>query len=91
MSVDCNASLEAAKALSEEGKFFDAVQKINECIEAYAVVLGEESDPGLILKDAEKFLKERLPSMSQEQEGGSADHGTRHAAIVGRGHVVSIS
>jgi len=66
MSAECVTFLEEAKALSKDGKYFDAVQKINACMEGYEVVLGGEG--GAILKEPEKFLAEKLPGMTDEQK-----------------------
>jgi len=68
MSAECIEGLEEAEALSQSGKHFDAIQRINICMEAYALTLGEGPHPGLVVKDPERFLREKLPGMTDEQK-----------------------
>mmetsp|Transcript_30333 Transcript_30333/g.66386 ORF Transcript_30333/g.66386 Transcript_30333/m.66386 type:complete len:457 (-) Transcript_30333:42-1412(-) len=58
-------SLEKAVEALEDTKFFDGVQYINSCMEAYAKELGDETD--LIVKDPAAFVKERESSLTDEQ------------------------
>ncbi|CAJ1378708.1 unnamed protein product [Effrenium voratum] len=55
----------AQSALKEE-RFFDGVQFINSCMEAYAKVVGDESDR--IVKDPGAFVEEHLAKLSEEQK-----------------------
>jgi G3E family GTPase len=86
MSIDTITALKEADALSQKGEFFDAIQKVNACMEAFELKLGgpsdhnsnnehghshnhdEEPSAGLILRDPEKFLKLKLPGMTDEQK-----------------------
>ncbi|CAE7921053.1 Cbwd1 [Symbiodinium necroappetens] len=56
----------APEATVKEGKFFDAVQHINACMQAFAKVLGDDSDK--ILKDPPAFIAEMVPKVSAEQK-----------------------
>jgi len=59
------AVFEEAKALSDGGKHFDGIQKINSCMELFETEVG--SSDSKILKEPEAFLKEFMPKMSPEQ------------------------
>ncbi|CAE7255788.1 Cbwd1 [Symbiodinium natans] len=59
-------SFASAQAAAKEGKFFDAVQSLNACMQDYAKVLGDESDK--VLKLPAAFVEETAPKMSQEQK-----------------------
>jgi len=68
ISPECIKCLEEVECLSQSGKLFDAVQRINTCMEAYECTCVEEPRQGLLLKDPEKFLAKELPSMTNEQK-----------------------
>lgn len=54
-----------AEALVKESRSFDAIQKINACMELFETSLGGEG--GRILKEPTAFLEEMLPKLSEEQ------------------------
>jgi len=62
------AAIEEAESLSHSGKHFDAVQRINTCMEAHEFALSKEPRQGLVLKDPQKFLAKELPGMTNEQK-----------------------
>ena len=66
MAENWTESLASAQATLKEGKFFDAVQHINAGMQAFAKVLGDESDK--ILKDPPTFIAETVPKVSAEQK-----------------------
>jgi len=51
--------------LSDGGKHFDGIQKINSCMELFETEVG--SSDSKILKEPEAFLQEFMPKMSPEQ------------------------
>jgi len=59
-------SLKAAVAALEDNKFFDGVQYINSCMEAYSKALGDEGDR--IVKDPAPFVEEVLPKLTPDQK-----------------------
>jgi len=54
-----------AEALCKDGKFFDGVQKINNCMELFETEVGGAEQK--ILKDPKEFLQEFTAKMSPEQ------------------------
>jgi len=56
---------ETAQKALKEGRFFDGVQSINGCMEAYAKVLGDSSDN--VLRDPTAFLGEVQSKLTTEQ------------------------
>lgn len=65
--ADWDALFIEADALLKESKAFDAVQKINACMEMFETALGGEGCR--ILKEPTVFLEEILPKLSDEQRG----------------------
>ena len=65
-SASWTDGLASAQAATKEGKFFDAVQFLNSCMQDYAKVLGDESDK--VLKLPAAFVEEVEPKISQEQK-----------------------
>lgn len=57
---------ESAQTALKEERFFDGVQLINSCMEAYAKVLGDESDR--IVKDPGTFVEEYTLKLTEEQK-----------------------
>jgi len=68
ISAECIEGLEEVESLRQSGNLFDAVQRINACMEAYEITIGEEPRQGLVLKDPDKFLEKELPGMTNEQK-----------------------
>ncbi|CAE7589537.1 Cbwd1 [Symbiodinium sp. CCMP2456] len=66
MADNWTESFASAQATLKEGKFFDAVQHINACMQAFAKVLGDESEK--ILKDPPTFIAQMVPKVSAEQK-----------------------
>jgi len=64
------AMMQEAEALSKEGKHFDGIQKINQCMEAFEVELGSSDD--LILKEPFKFIETYQAKMSDEQKAAAS-------------------
>jgi len=56
-----------AQSLYSEGKFFDAIQKINAAMGAFEKSVGGEGEE--ILKDSKAFLDKNLATLSEEQKG----------------------
>eukprot|EP00434_Breviolum_minutum_P008449 symbB.v1.2.007454.t1/scaffold455.1/size335105/2 len=57
---------ESAQTALKEERFFDGVQLINSCMEAYAKVVGDESDR--IVKDPGTFVEEYTLKLTEEQK-----------------------
>ena len=66
MTVGWSDTFNSAQAALKEGKFFDGVQAINACMEAYAKVVGDESDR--VLRDPPAFLEEYKAKLTEEQK-----------------------
>lgn len=66
MPGEHTAAFQEAKDLLSSNKYFDAVQKINACMETFELVLGGAD--AQILKDPEAFLKAKLSGMSDDQK-----------------------
>ncbi|CAE7357838.1 Cbwd1 [Symbiodinium pilosum] len=66
MPVDWSDTFKSAQTALKEGKFFDGVQVINSCMEAYAKLVGDESDR--VLRDPPAFLEEYKAKLTEEQK-----------------------
>jgi len=64
--AECEALFAEAEALQKRQKAFDAIQKINACMELFETQLGGEGSK--ILKEPTAFLEEMMPKLSDEQK-----------------------
>jgi len=65
-AADWQAVLEEAEALNKEGKHFDGVQKINNCMELFEIEVG--SSDSRILRDPMEFLDMFMAKLTPEQK-----------------------
>eukprot|EP00416_Gambierdiscus_australes_P022874 CAMPEP_0171064228 /NCGR_PEP_ID=MMETSP0766_2-20121228/6150_1 /TAXON_ID=439317 /ORGANISM="Gambierdiscus australes, Strain CAWD 149" /LENGTH=453 /DNA_ID=CAMNT_0011520233 /DNA_START=75 /DNA_END=1436 /DNA_ORIENTATION=+ len=61
------ASLAEAEAALKDERFFDGVQHINACMEAYGKELNSESDGGKVIKQPKEFLAETEAKLTSDQ------------------------
>ena len=66
MTVAWNEGFESAQTALKDSRFFDGVQAINACMEAYAKVVGDDSDR--VLREPSAFLGEYKAKLSEEQK-----------------------
>lgn len=69
-SISWQTVMGEAAALSKEGKHFDGMQKINECMELFEVEVG--SSDSQMLRDPSKFIEMYQDNMSPEQRAGAS-------------------
>jgi hypothetical protein len=63
--ADWQAIFAEAETLCKALKYFDAVQKINACMELFETSVGGENQE--ILKESKAFLEKTMPKLSEEQ------------------------
>eukprot|EP00931_Biecheleriopsis_adriatica_P009899 TRINITY_DN110999_c0_g1_i1.p1 TRINITY_DN110999_c0_g1~~TRINITY_DN110999_c0_g1_i1.p1 ORF type:complete len:493 (+),score=133.07 TRINITY_DN110999_c0_g1_i1:350-1828(+) len=68
-AVAWQAVLDEAEALNKEGKYFDGIQKINNCMELFEVEVG--SSGSRILSDPMEFLDMFLAKLNADQQSAA--------------------